>query len=290
MRILITGITSIHGWPLFTHLRDRFGHSAVFGIRSPKMELPHGENIVSCCVTDAAVLQKICTHFNPTHLIHAAGVCDLDVCEERPHWAHTLNTQSAEIIASIFGTNSHIFHLSTDLVFSGNNPPPKGYAETDPIDPISVAGKTFARGEEAILKCPNACIVRLGLPLAESLTGDKGALDWIGSRFRKNLPVTLFTDEYRSAIRSHEINEFISALLINNAKGIYHCGGIQPLSLFEIGTMILTSGNFPSHLLKGITTAQEINGPPRVGNIALNSEKIRGFVAEKILDQGHAKA
>lgn len=40
-------------------------------------------------------------------------------------------------------------HLSCDLVFSGLRE--GGYAEEDPVDPVTVYGKTMAAAEEIIL-------------------------------------------------------------------------------------------------------------------------------------------
>jgi len=279
MRILITGITSIHGWPLYKRLRDQMPPDQLMGIRPPKMRVPDGPNVISLCVTNAEELRKIRDTFAPTHVIHAAGVCDLDVCEERPLWARDINTGGARVIAAVFGAKSYVLHLSTDLVFSGESSPGGGYAEDAPLDPISIAGKTFAAGEEYIRQCSRWCIVRLGLPIGASITGDKGAIDWIESRFRKNRPVTLFKDEWRSCILCEEIAERIVGLLTRKAQGIFHCGGDRPLSLYDVGRMVLARGPYPDHLLSGILRREEVNGPPRIGNVALNSVKIRQFLA-----------
>jgi len=138
-------------------------------------------------------------------VIHCAGVCDLDVCEDRPQWAYSINVLGTKAVADVFGENASIIYLSTDLVFSENNPPLKGYSELDTPDPLSVAGRTFLAAEQHIKKNNNFCIIRLGLPLGDSVNGEKGAIDWIESRFKRRLAVTLFHDEYRSCITCEEI-------------------------------------------------------------------------------------
>jgi len=274
-RILITGITSIHGWPVFKHLQASAGRYSVFGIRSPKMRIPSSLNIIPLCITDVNGLQEVRKTFKPTHVVHCAGVCDLDVCEERPQWAYELNTGGSRIIAGVFGGECRIIYLSADLVFSGKATPDGGYTEQCPRDPVSVAGATIAGAEDAIASCKEYCILRLGLPIGDSITGDKGALDFIDNRFRRELPMTLFTDEYRSCITCEDIVRAVEWLIENRACGLYHCGGPFPVSLHEIGEMVIDKGKYPRRLLKGIPRSEEIGGPPRIGNVALNSLKLR---------------
>ena len=105
------------------------------------------ENVSSFCITEREKLEKIRDEFKPTHVIHCAGVCDLDVCEERPEWAHSLNVKGTRAVADVFGNDIPILYMSTDLVFSGYNSPAGGYTEDDEPNPINVVGKTFASAE-----------------------------------------------------------------------------------------------------------------------------------------------
>jgi dTDP-4-dehydrorhamnose reductase len=277
-RILFLGVTSIHGWPFYQTLRRILPLERLWGIRPPKMKIPDDGRVSSICVSDYDSLLKIKDLFQPTHVVCCSGVCDLDVCEERPEWASRINTTGAKNVAEIFGTESYILFAGSDLVYSGNNPPAGGYTENHPPDPIHIAGRTIAAAEKEISNCAHYSIFRLGLPLGDSITGGKGAFDWIRSRFKKNLPVTLFTDEYRSAISCEEITDVLLKALQNEWEGLFHLGGENPISLFEIGKMVLNEGNFSADLLKGIMRHEEKNGPPRIGNVALNSSKIRSLI------------
>jgi dTDP-4-dehydrorhamnose reductase len=283
-KVLFTGTTSIHGWPLFQRLQHLLPPDRLIGIRPPKMLVPEGENIQSLCVSDEAGLRTILERFAPTHVIHCAGVCDLDVCEERPAWAHTINTLGTEVVAKVFSKDSYILYMSTDLVFSGNAPPATGYRENDPLDPVSVAGKTFAAAEEALKPCPNLCIVRLGLPIGESITAGKGAVDFIENRFRRNLRMTLFYDEIRSCISCEAIADVTLRLLIGEVTGLFHCGGDRPRSLYDVGKSIIDNGGYSPDLLKAISRFEEKDGPPRIGNVALNSQKIKALLGIDTLD------
>ncbi len=273
-RILATGITSIHGWPIWEALKNTFPIDNLRGIRPPKMSVPNDHNVQSVCISDKGEIDKFLYDFHPTHVIHCSGVCDLDVCEERPQWANNINVKGAKNIYELYGKSASILFLSTDLVFSGNTPPKNGYTETHTPDPVSIAGKTFVEAEETIKRCQKYCIIRLGLPVGKSITGDKGGHDWIESRFKKGLPVTLFTDEWRSCVSCDAIAAMILQCLERDLIGLFHFGGPHPLSLFELGNWIRKKGNYPKKLLSGIRRCEEINGPPRIGNVTLNSKHL----------------
>lgn len=273
-RILVTGVTSIHGWPVFRHIAAQPEYE-VYGIRSPKMKIPEGQNLIACCITDEKELLRIKKDFNPTDVIHAAGVCDLDVCEDRPEWAEMLNTLGACLVATIFGESARISFLSSDLVFAGEKTPICGYDDIDIPDPISVAGKTiYAAEKEVIQRCQNFLILRLGLPIGRSLTGTKGAVDFVEHRLKRSLQVTLFIDELRSCIACEDIAEVVRLTIARQITGSYNLGGPRAVSLYDIGRWVLQQGNYDAKLLKGILRCEEAEGPPRMGNVALNSTKI----------------
>jgi dTDP-4-dehydrorhamnose reductase len=281
-RILITGITSIHGWPIFNKVLSLVPEGNVFGIRPPNMSLPDGKNVSSVCMTDAGTLTKIRDSFRPTHVIHAAGVCDLDMCEERPGFAHDINVRGARNVTDVFGGTCAIMYLSADLVFSGHTPPSDGYAESDEPDPVSVVGKTYVLAEREIMRSPQWSIIRLGLPMGPSIQGEKGAVDFIEGRLKRNLPMSLFHDEWRSCIGCEDLTDILIELLARNSRGLYHCGGPDPVSLYEIGKRILKKGDYNATSLKTWSRHDDAKGPPRIGNVHLNSRKIESLIGRKI--------
>jgi len=282
MRILLTGITSIHGWPIYNKLVSVFSPERVFGMRPPQALFPKGKNIVSGCVTDASLFAEINRAFAPTHVLHAAGVCDLDMCEDEPDKAYAINAGGAKNIVDAFGASCHIIYLSADLVFSGQNPPPGGYREDHAPDPVSVVGKTYLAAENEMAQASRGAIVRIGLPMGDSVQGEKGAVDFIEGRFKRNLPMTLFHDEWRSCIHCDELADIVVELLRKEERGLFHVGGPKPVSLHEIGQWIINRGGYDPALLKKLSRLEEKNGPPRVGNVHLDSSKVEKVLGRKI--------
>ncbi|MCK4908446.1 MAG: sugar nucleotide-binding protein [Planctomycetes bacterium] len=269
-RVLCTGITSSHVWPAYSRLVKN-NEIELFAIRPAKAEKPVGDHIISVSMEDQDTVVQVIKDIKPTHILHAAGVCDLDRFEDDPNGAHLVNVEGTRTICAA-APKSYILYCSADLVFSGVNCPDGGYLEDSPLDPVSVIGKTFAQAESIVQKHPNSGVLRVGLPMGSSIQGFKGAVDWIENRFKRNLPVTLFYDEFRSAIHTEEIGRMITELFLKEVTGIFHVGGPEPVSLYKMGQVISQfNPNYDKSLLKGRYISEEIQGPPRVRNIHLNS-------------------
>jgi len=281
-RILITGITSIHGWPLYQKLQSMVSPDRLFGIRPPNMRTPCHNNVASICMTDTKELARLRNDFRPTHVLHAAGVCDLDSCEAKPLYAYTINVNGAKSIVSVFSPSCYIMYMSADLVFSGDNTSRHGYSETDRPDPVSVVGKTYLLAEKEIAAAPRRAIVRLGLPMGDSIQGKKGAIDFIEGRLKRGLPMSLFHDEYRSCISCEDLADAIVSLFSMEVNGLFHLGGPQPVSLYEIGERILERGNYRKEDLRRLSRKEDINGPPRIGNVHLNSGKAERIIGRSL--------
>jgi len=63
--------------------------------------------------------------------------------------------------------------------------------------------------------------------------------------------------------------------LSSKFTGTFHFGGRKKQSLYELGETILNAGSYPPELLNGIKRNEEKNGPPRIGDVSLNSTDLR---------------
>jgi len=288
--ILITGITSIHGWPIFSYFQKKL-KARVFGICPHKMKryFKHQENVFFADVENLAELKNVFTKVQPKTVLHAAGVCDLDMCEEMPEFAHKINVLGAKNIAKL-SKQAYLMYIGSDLVFSGKHPLANGYTERCHTDPVSVVGKTYVKAEKEILKHKNSAIVRVTLPIGPSITGTKGAVDFIAKRLKAKRKTTLFFDEVRSLITTADLAKGVFKFFNKKGRGIYHLGGSKEYSLYDIGmhvakTLIsehsssagLSLRYYTQKYIVPMSHKHEENGPPRVGRISLNSQKFYEF-------------
>jgi dTDP-4-dehydrorhamnose reductase len=188
--------------------------------------------------------------------------------------AERVNVVTVEkILEAIRDTDIHLVHLSIDLVFSGIAD--GNYVETDPPDPVTVYGKTMVAAEQLISsERPEACILRISLPMGISFNGHAGAIDWIQNRFAKNNPATLYYDEIRTPTYVQCLNEVFEEVIAWRLKGLYHCGGSRKLSLFQIAQIVNRVGGYDPHLLNGCPRVEAGPVPPRAGNVTMNSNKL----------------
>src|SRR5205085_1577478 len=109
-------------------------------------------------------------------VLNCVGNCALKSCELDPAMARQLNVDSAATIAAnALAHGSRLVHLSSDLVYSGKGS--GNYVETDPVDPVTVYGKTMAQAEEIIREVdPSAAILRISLPMGPSFNRHAGAI------------------------------------------------------------------------------------------------------------------
>jgi len=63
-------------------------------------------------------------------------------------------------------------------------------------------------------------------------------------------------------------------VLASNLAGLYHAGGPQRLSLFEIAQVVNRVGSYDPRLLMGCQRIEAGPVPPRAGDVSMNSSKL----------------
>src|SRR5207244_7590513 len=143
--LLITGITGVAGFNALHYFQRRYP-GQVIGIRPHRTWRLVGEGIVPLDIEDRRGLRALFETYRFRAVLNCLGNCALKSCELDPAMAQELNVDSAAAIldrSQEYG--SRVVHLSSDLVFSGQGC--GNYVETDPVDPVTVYGKTMAEAE-----------------------------------------------------------------------------------------------------------------------------------------------
>jgi len=275
--ILITGITSIHGWPIYSAFKERYSER-VYGISPDNMSrfFKGDENVFFCNMEKLSEIEEIFSEVRPKAVVHAGGVCDLDRCESAPDFAHEVNVLGTRNIVDL-SKDIYFLYISTDLVFSGNDPMDSGYSELFQCDPVSVVGRTFVEAENEVLQHEMSGIIRLGLPIGPSISGTKGPIDFIAKRLSAGRKMTLFHDEVRSLITTGDLARAVLHFFEKRGEGVFHCAGPKEYSLYDIGAhLVKTRGYEEEHLIRS-SRFDEVDGPPRIGRVTLDSTKFYDF-------------
>jgi dTDP-4-dehydrorhamnose reductase len=271
--LLITGITGVAGFNALHYFQARYP-GRVFGIRPRRTWRLQGDGVIPLDIEDRQALRALFAEYRFRSVLNCVGNCALKSCELDPAMAEQLNVASAEAIADNAGRHgSRLVHLSSDLVFSGAGC--GDYVETDPVDPVTVYGKTMVESEAVIGSvAPVAAILRISLPMGPSFNRHAGAIDWIGSRFRNGRPATLYFDEVRSCTYTDDLNRIFERFLAGSENGLYHLGGPRAVTLYQIGQIVNRVGGYDPTLLKGCPRRAAGPIPPRAGNVSMCSDKL----------------
>lgn len=271
--LLVTGIAGVAGYNAFRYFRARFGEQVIGTRRRDNWPLT-GPGIVPCDADDANELKRLFDRYQFRAVLSAEGSCKLKSCELDPAMARRVNVTSIyKLLDIVEGTRVRLVHLSIDLVFSGTQS--GNHVEEDDTDPVTVYGQTMVDSERAVLtRKPDACVLRISLPMGISFNGHAGAIDWIQSRFKKSKPATLYWDEVRSPTYTDCLNRLFANVLGGNLAGLYHAGGPRKLSLYQIAQVVNRVGGYAPQLLIGCPRSAAGPIPPRAGNVTLNSTKL----------------
>lgn len=271
--LLITGIAGVAGFNAFRHLHALYP-GQVIGIRPRQTWRLQGPGIIGQDAEDAEGMTRLFEQHRFRSVLNCVGNCALKSCELDPAMARRVNVDSALVIAeNVRRHGSRLVHLSSDLVFSGT----RGgqHVETDAVDPVTIYGRTMVEAEDLFLQLvASAALLRISLPMGPSFNRHAGAIDWIQSRFRAERPATLYFDEVRSCTYCDALNHVFERFLSSDAAGIFHAGGPQPRTLYEIGQIVNRVGGYRAELLKGCPRRAAGPMPPRAGDVSMNSDKL----------------
>lgn len=281
--MLITGIAGVPGYNALHYFRALYGDQ-VIGIRQPSMWPLIGEGVVACDVEDAQQVDALWEKYRFASLLNCGGSCRLKSCELDPAMAHRVNVTSTEnLIRAAVRYDAQIIHLSIDLVYAGRVD--RGYREHDPPDPVTVYGAKMVEAEQVVRRLrPDACLLRISLPMGISFNGHAGAVDWISSRFKQSKPATLYTDEVRTPTYTDCMNRLFARLLAHPLEGTFHAGGTRRLSLYQIAQIVSVVGGYDPDCLQGCPRVEAGPMPPRAGDVTMDSSKLADAIGFEPFD------
>lgn len=290
--ILITGVAGVAGYNALDYFRARYP-GQVIAIRQEDNWRLTGDGVVACDAENHQRLKALFDEYQFRSVLNCAGNCALKACELDTRLAWRTNVEGLiNLLSIVVERDVRLVHLSVDLVFSGNRTtttpcselPAPCYSESDPTDPVTVYGKTMVAAEQLIRDwMPQACMLRISLPMGVSFNGHAGAIDWIQSRFKKGRPATLYYDEVRTPAYTDCLNRLYERVLSSDLTGLYHAGGPRALSLYQIAQVINRVGGYDPHLLNGCQRIDAGPIPPRAGDVTMNSAALTEALGSEVL-------
>ena len=126
--------------------------------------------------------------------------------------------------------------MSSAEVFDGG----KGwYDEADAPAPINVYGATKLAAERIVLQNVRHSVVRIVLTAGTSLQHDRSFVEDMCRAAKAAVYITLYADEFRCPLAAGDVARAIWELICDGRTGLYHLGGRDRLSRWEIGQLLL---------------------------------------------------
>ena len=265
-KLLLTGASGFLGWNILQNLNDDIeAHCVTHHSNHLKQKFLYKEDISKENNT-VPLFEKA----DPDLVIHAAAISDANQCQKFPDETEALNVKASVLLAKLCAEKNIPFvFISSDLVFDGE----KGnYSEDDFVNPISKYGEQKAKAEVEILKIyPHAAICRMPMMIGAAPAG-KGYLNQFLTTAKKNQPLTLFTDEWRTPIDGASAAKGI-LLAAEKLHGIWHLGGSERLSRMHIGEKIAHAFQISPQILKPVRQQDIEMAAPRPADVSMNSSK-----------------
>ena len=228
-------------------------------------------------LTDRANVERTWQSIKPNAVIHCAALSRTKDCEQDPEAARCINVEATAHLAQLAQDIPFIF-LSSGEVFDGRT---GWYSEADEPNPINVYGKTKLEAERVVLQNPRHTVVRIVLTAGTSQNGDRSFVEDMCRAATAGKDVTLYADEFRCPLPAGVIARVIWELVDRKQPGLYHLGGSERLSRWEIGeTLLPWCPEFKGHLMKG--SARNHVGSPRPTDLSLRYDKIQSLLSFRI--------
>jgi dTDP-4-dehydrorhamnose reductase len=208
--------------------------------------------------------ESIFKNHQPDLLLYCHAVCDVPRCEAAPDWAHEVNISYLDRVIAVLPTHTRLVYVSSDHVFGGDGT----YDEESVPCPISVYGRTRVSAEELVLNRAGSLIVRVGLPIGPSPNGRTGHWDWLRYRMRRNLPITIVHDEYRSVVWADELATRVMQLAESSEIGIRHVSATRAVSRIELANHLLAIFGEPATYER---ESRHQRAAPHIGRVELAS-------------------
>ena len=226
---------------------------------------------------DAACLTGVVRSLKPLAIIHCAALSRTKDCEQDSERARRINVEATAHLAQLSQNIPFIF-LSSGEVFDGKT---GWYRESDEPNPINVYGQTKLEAERVVLQNPRHTVIRIVLTAGTSQHGDRSFVEDMCRVAKAGKDVTLYADEFRCPLPAGVIARVIWELVDRKQRGLYHLGGSERLSRWEIGeTLLPWCPELKGRLIKG--SARNHVGSPRPADLSLRYDKIQSLLSFRI--------
>lgn len=284
MKLLLTGASGLLGGNCFARFSCNPTLQLFATYHDVSFTIPetfsNGHDAFPLDLTSDTAVWNIISTLQPNIIVHTAAHTETAFCEWNRSEAKSLNinaTKTLAMLADMF--EARLIFISTDLVFDGT----KGhYCEEDTPNPLSYYAETKLEAEVLVKTLVrNHVILRVPLLLGKSPRGTRSVNERLMKEWQAGKPVHLFVDEYRTPIFADVLANIIEEFAVetlSGTTGLFHAGGIEPVSREALGRKIAARWNINPALIQSVSLSDVPSTPPRPKDVSLNSTKLHSLL------------
>jgi dTDP-4-dehydrorhamnose reductase len=213
-------------------------------------------------------------------LVLAAAMTRLADCRANAAAAHRINVEApVQIAESALRRGGFVIFLSTNQVFDGSR---AGFRSDEAVHPCSVYGKLKAEAEKRLCSLGDqVAIVRLSKTIGPHL---RLFQDWQESLVAVR-QIEAFTDLVMAPVSIDKVAAGIEAIGMVRAGGVWHLGGRQDISYFEVACHLAGRLGLAQSLVRAASAAAKgIPAEERPPHTALAPGDVDEVIGFKISD------
>jgi len=232
---------------------------------------------------DEKALKVAFADIRPDAVIHAAGIANIDFCENNRATAYAVNVGATERISSFCADiGAKLVFCSTDTVFDGQK---SFYTEHDALSSVNYYGETKIKAEQLVRDAgPGNVVARLALVMGIPVmgTGNSFLAEMIGKLQNKE-PLKMATNEIRTPVDVVTLGAALLELAASDFTGTIHLSGNSRVNRFEMANRIAAALGFSGSKIDPINSSELKGRAPRPSDVSLSNEKARSILKTPFL-------
>ena len=227
-------------------------------------------------IRDAAEVNACVAGARPNCVINTAAFHKVDVCEDEPENAFSVNEQGVLNVArAAQRARAQLVQFSTDYVFDGEKRTP--YVEADEARPLSVYGKSRLAGERAVQVASERYLIIRTCGLYGLAGSQSKAGNFVETMLRlggSGKPVKVVDDQVCTPTGSFDLAHHLLPLIRGGAQGLFHLTNTGECSWFEFAQRIFAISGTNAKL-EACSTAEYAAKAKRPAYSVLETQALR---------------
>jgi len=253
MKVIVTGAGGLLGQDVWRQFEVHH-HLIALG-RTQPAHVPSAQ-WREADLTHEARVHEIVTRENPDLVVHTAAYNQVDAGEKNPDEVYRHNALACRNLAlACQRFDAALMSVSSDYVFDGEAPPPNGYREFDPCNPLSRYGESKYWGERFVTQLLNKFFV-----IRTSWLFGPGRATWVdqvASAVCEGREINAVSDMISAPTYTPDLAKAMATLAGTRHYGVYHLtnsGFCTRVELAEAVARIAAKGHTPR--IRAMTQAQ----------------------------------